>query len=405
MSKTILLIGAFDVKAEEYDFVRGLIEGQGCGVMAMNVGVMGGTSLFPIDVDAAEVARAGGGDLQKLRDAGDRGAALKVMSQGAAVVAQRLYQDGAFAGVLAMGGSGGTGVATAAMRALPIGVPKVMVSTLAASDISPFVGFKDVVMIPAIVDVAGVNRISEKIFKEAVGAVCGMVRMDFRPSLEQRPIIAASMFGNTTPCVDRCRKTLTERGYEVLVFHSTGSGGRMMESLVADGHVAAVLDITTTEWADEICDGILSAGDARLDAPGQAGIAHLIVPGCVDMANFGGKHTIPDRHKDRQFYEWSPTVTLMRTNVEENEQMGRIFARKANAAKGPVAFLLPLRGVSMLDKPGELFWSPDADRAVFDAIRKNVKPGIEVVELDCNINDDAFADKAVEMLMDLMGRT
>jgi len=368
----------------------------------MNIGVLDATAPFRIDIDSAAVARAGGGDLGQLQAAKDRGAAMNVMSKGAAVLARERHQAGDFDAVLAMGGSGGTGVATAAMRALPIGVPKVMLSTLAASDTSAFVGVKDVTMIPSIVDVAGVNRISEQVFKEAVGAVCGMVRMDYRPSAETKPIIAATMFGNTTPCVDRCRAALTGKGYEVLVFHATGSGGRTMEGLVEEGYVSAVLDITTTEWADEVCGGVFSAGDTRLDAPGKQGIAHLIVPGCVDMANFGGTETIPERYADRLFYEWSPTVTLMRTDVEENAKMGERFARKANAATGPVAFLLPLRGVSMLDKPGERFWQPEADQAMFDAIKKNVEPSIRVVELDCNINDDAFADKAVEMLLEMM---
>ncbi|MBN1346518.1 MAG: Tm-1-like ATP-binding domain-containing protein [Phycisphaerae bacterium] len=404
MSKTILLIGAFDVKGVEYAFVRELIERQGCGVRTMNVGVMGGTDLFPIDVDAERVAEAGGGDLKRLREAHDRGASLDVMSRGAAVVASKEYAEGRFDGVLAMGGSGGTGVACAAMRALPIGVPKVMVSTIAASDTSALVGVKDVVMIPSIVDVAGVNRISEKVFREAVGAVCGMVGMDYASTVEARPIIAATMFGNTTPCVDRCREALTSRGYEVLVFHCTGSGGRTMEGLVGEGYVEGVLDITTTEWADEVCGGVFSAGDTRLDAPGKRGVPHLIVPGCVDMANFGGAEMIPERYKGRVLNHWSPTVTLMRTSVDENARMGEVFARKANASRGPVAFLLPLRGVSMLDKEGEAFWDPEADGAMFEAIRKHVRAGIEVAELDCNINDAGFADKAVEMLLGMMGR-
>jgi uncharacterized protein (UPF0261 family) len=405
MSRTILLIGAFDVKGREYDFVRTLIEAQGCQVLTMNIGVLGGTDLFRIDISNAEVASAGGCDLKQLQETRDRGAAMTVMSKGAAALALKAYQLGRFDGVLAMGGSGGTSVGTAAMRALPIGVPKVMLSTIAASDVSALIGIKDVTMIASVVDVAGVNRISEKVYKEAAGAICGMVQMDYHPTTEAKPIIAASMFGNTTPCVDRCREVLTDKGYEVLVFHCTGSGGRTMEGLVADGYVTAVLDITTTEWADEVCGGVFSAGEARLDAPGQRGLPHLIVPGCVDMANFGGKDTIPDRYQDRRFFEWSPTVTLMRTNIEENARMGELFARKANAAKGPVAFLLPLQGVSMLDKPGEIFWWPEADRAMFDAITKNLGPGIDVIELDCNINDEAFADKAVDMLADLIART
>jgi len=259
-------------------------------------------------------------------------------------------------------------------------------------------------MIPSIVDIAGVNRISEKIFKEAVGAACGMARMDYGTSAATKPIIAATMFGNTTPCVDRCRQALSDKGYEVLVFHCTGIGGRTMEALVEEGQIAAVLDITTTEWADDLCGGVFTAGASRLEAPGKAGIPHLIVPGCLDMVNFGSPQTVPERYRDRRLYGWSATVTLMRTNVEENAQLGRILAGKANAATGPVAFLLPLRGVSMLDSPGERFWWPEADQALFDALKKNLRPGIEVVELDGNINDAAFADRAVEMFIRLIGQ-
>ena len=402
MSKTILMIGAFDVKGEEYNFLRRLIETQNCKVLTMNFGVLGGTDLFPIDVDNAEVAKAGDGDIEQLRKDKDRGVAMKVMSKGVAVLAKKLYETGKFDGMLGMGGSGGTSVITSAMRELPIGVPKVMVSTIAASDTSDALGIKDITMIPSIVDVAGINPISEKIFKEAAGAVCGMVNMDYAQSIDQKPIVAASMFGNTTACVDRCREALTAKGYEVLVFHCTGTGGKTMEDLVDEGYVYAVLDITTTEWADEICGGVFSAGDTRLDAPGRAGIPHLIVPGCVDMANFGARDTVPEKFKDRLLYEWNPLVTLMRTNIAENARMGKIFAEKANAAQDRVAFLLPLKGVSILDSEGELFWWPEANQAMFNAIKENVKAGIQIVELDCNINDEQFSKKAVEMLMELM---
>jgi uncharacterized protein (UPF0261 family) len=402
MPKTILLVGAFDVKGEEYDFVRKLIETQNYNVLTMNFGVLGSTELFTVDVDNAEVARAGGGSIEQLQKDKDRGVAMKIMSAGVAACAKKLYGDGKFDGVLGMGGSGGTSVITSAMRALPIGVPKVMVSTIAAGDTSDAVGVKDITMIPSIVDVAGVNQISEKVYKEAAGAICGMVNMDYSSSIDPKQIITASMFGNTTTCVNRCREALTAKGYEVLVFHCTGTGGKTMEGLVDEGYVIAVLDITTTEWADEICGGVFSAGTTRLDAPGKAGIPHLIVPGCVDMVNFGSRESVPEKFNDRLFYEWNPLVTLMRTNIEENASMGKIFAEKANASKGRVAFLLPLKGVSIMDSEGEQFWWPEANQAMFNAIKENVNPSIPVVELECNINDEEFSQKAVEMLMDMI---
>ncbi len=407
MAKTILMIGAFDTKGPDYAFLREQILARGYEVLAVNTGVLGSTELFPVDVEAGEVAEAGGGDLEALRKTKDRGEAMKVMSAGTPAIARALYGAGRFAGIIGMGGTGGSTLVTAAMRALPVGVPKVCVSTAASGDTSAYVGTKDVTMIPSIVDVAGINRVSRIIFARAAGAICGMVAIDVPAAADEKPIITASMFGNTTECVGACLEALSAEGYEVLVFHATGTGGRTMESLVREGLVDAVLDITTTEWADTICGGVFDAGPERLDAPGEMGVPHLIVPGCVDMANFGGPETVPQKYRDagRTFYEWNPSVTLMRTNCEENAEMGRIFAQKANAASGPVAFLIPLKGVSILDGDGELFCDREADAAMFDAIKANLREGIEVVELDANINDPAFSAKAVEMMLALIDRS
>ena len=398
MAKTILLIGAFDSKGKEYGFARDQIVAQGCRVLAMNFGVMGTTDLFPVDIENIEVAEVGGSSLEELKEKKDRGEAMRIMSEGAAALTQKLHEEGRLDGVFAMGGSGGTGVGATAMRRLPIGVPKVILSTIATADTSAYVGSKDIGMFPSIVDISGLNRISEQVIKGAVGAICGMVKMETTSSVETKPIIAATMFGVTTPCVSRCQEQLTQKGFEVLVFHATGSGGRTMESLVDDGLVDAVLDITTTEWADEVCEAMLSAGDSRCEAPGKAGIPHLIVPGAVDMANFGPLASVPERYRDRLLLPWNPENTLMRTNQHENQEIGRILAEKANGSRGKVAFLLPLKGVSKLDAEDQKFWCPEADAALFNAIKDNVRPGIEVIEMDHNINDDAFADKAVEML-------
>ena len=401
----ICLIGSFDTKGPEYAFVREQILARGHEVFTVNTGVMGTTDLFPVDVEADKVVEAGGGNLAALREKKDRGDAMKVMCAGAPGVAKALHDDGRFDGILGMGGTGGTTVVAAGMRALPVGVPKVCVSTAASGDVAVYVGTKDITMIPSIVDVAGVNRISRIIFSRAAGAICGMVEADIPRSGDDKPVITASMFGNTTECVNACLEALTAKGYEVLVFHATGTGGKAMESLVGEGLVDAVLDITTTEWADTVCGGVFDAGPERLDAPGKLGLPHLIVPGCVDMANFGGMDTVPDKYKEakRTFYEWNPSVTLMRTNREENEQMGKIFAGKANAATGPVAFLIPLRGVSILDGEGEMFCDREADGAMFDALKANLKEGIPVVESDHNINDPEFSAKAVEMMLELIG--
>ncbi len=402
--KTICLIGAFDTKGEEYAFVRERILTRGHGVLSVNTGIMGSTDIFPVDVEADKVAEAGGGNLSKLREKKDRGNAMRIMCAGVPPIIKSLYNEGKIDGILGMGGTGGTTVVTSAMRVLPVGFPKVCLSTTASGNVAAYVGTKDITMIPSIVDVAGINRISRVIFSRAAGAICGMVECDVPEKEEGRRIIAATMFGNTTECVEACMKKLIGKGYEVLVFHATGAGGKTMESLVREGLVDAVLDITTTEWADTVCGGVFDAGPERLDAPGERGIPHLIVPGCVDMANFGGMDAVPEKYKraKRTFYEWNPSVTLMRTNREENEKMGRTFAEKANAAKGPVAFLLPLKGVSILDGDGEPFCDREADMSMFNAIKSNVRQGIRVKELDKNINDPEFAEKAVEMLLDLI---
>ncbi len=404
MGKTILILGAFDSKGPEYAFLREQIMGRGHSVVTLNTGVLGSTDLFPVDVEAEEVACAGTGDLSALRQKKDRGEAMKIMAAGAPVVVRKLFAEGRFDGIIGMGGTGGTTVVASAMRALPLGVPKVCVSTAASGDTSAYIGTKDITMIPSIVDVAGVNRISRIIFTRAAGAICGMVEMELSVVADEKPVVTASMFGNTTECVNACVEALSKRGYEVLVFHATGTGGKAMENLVDEGLVDAVLDITTTEWADTICGGVFDAGPERLDAPGKKGIPHLIVPGCVDMANFGAKETIPHKYKEtgRIFYEWNPSVTLMRTNLEENQKMGEIFAKKANAARGPVAFLLPLRGVSILDGEGQPFCDREADLAMFSSIRANLNNSIPIEEIDCNINDPKFSKKAVEMMLDLV---
>jgi len=317
---------------------------------------------------------------------------------------RRLYDQGRLGGVIGMGGTGGASVITAAMRALPVGVPKVCVSTVAGGDVAPYVGTKDIAMFPSITDVAGVNRISRVVMTRAAGAIVGMANAVPEASQADRPIVAASMFGNTTPCVDACRRMLEAAGFEVLVFHATGVGGRTMESLIDEGFVDACLDITTTEWADVLCGGVFSAGPERLTAAGRRGIPQVIAPGCVDMVNFGPLASVPEKYRvaGRQFYEWNPAVTLMRTSVDENQRLGEIFAERINAATGPTAVVVPQRGVSILDGDGQPFCDRAADEAMFAALRAGLRRGIEVVEVDANINDAAFAEQAVALLRRLM---
>ncbi|MBS3784311.1 MAG: Tm-1-like ATP-binding domain-containing protein, partial [Anaerolineae bacterium] len=219
-----------------------------------------------------------------------------------------------------------------------------------------------------------------------------------------KPLIAASMFGNTTPAVDRAKETMEEHGYEVLVFHATGTGGRTMEALIEDGYIDGVLDITTTEWADEVCGGVLSAGPTRLEAAAKTGTPQVVVPGCIDMANFWAIETVPEKYQDRNLYKWNPNVTLMRTNVDENAEMGLMFAERLNQATGPVAVFVPLKGVSMLDSAGEPFWNPEADQAFLETLKQNLREGIPVYELEYNINDPEFVDAVSSQLLEFLGR-
>jgi uncharacterized protein (UPF0261 family) len=402
MAKTVVLIGALDTKGKEFAFVKDLIEQQGLKTLVIDFGVLGEPAFEP-DIGREEVARAGGGDLAHLRTGEHKDQAMKTMATGVAAIVRKLYDEGRLHGILSMGGSGGTSIATTGMRTLPIGVPKVMVSTVGGGDVSAFAGTKDITFIPSIVDVAGINRISRTIYSNAAGAIAGMVKVEApAASGQEKPLITASMFGNTTQAVDRARSVMEEKGYEVLVFHATGTGGKTMESLITDGYIVGSMDITTTELADEVCGGVLSAGPDRCMAASRAGIPTVLVPGCADMANFWGIGTVPEKYKNRNLYEWNPNVTLLRTNVEENIRIGEMIAAAANAATAPVAILLPLKGVSMLDSEGGDFWDPGADQACYDTIKKNLKPGIPVIEIDHNINDPEFADKVAETLLDML---
>ncbi len=402
MSGTVLLVGALDTKGVEYAFVKDLIEAAGLQTVVVDFGVMGQPAFEP-DVSRAQVAAAAGGDLTYLASGTHKDEAMRTMAQGLASVVERLYSEGRFDGILGMGGSGGTSIATTAMRTLPVGVPKLMVSTVGGGDVSAYAGSKDITFMPSVVDVAGINRLSRAIYANAAGAIAGMVQTEAEAAASERPLIAASMFGNTTAAVDHARGLLEAAGYEVLVFHATGSGGRSMEDLISDGYISGCLDMTTTELADEICGGVFNAGPERVQAAPRQGIPTVIVPGCVDMANFGGIETVPEQYRERTLYEWNPEVTLLRTNEEENRQMGAMLAAAANAGQpGNVTVLIPLGGVSMLDSEGDRFWDPAADSACFDALKADLRADIPLIEMDANINDPQFAEKSVALLLEML---
>jgi uncharacterized protein (UPF0261 family) len=389
---TVVLIGTLDTKGVEYEYLRQRLREQGCDVVLIDAGVLGAPQATP-DISREEVARAAGADVAELAARGDRSVAIATMARGATTIVLDLYRAGRLHGILALGGSGNSSLATAAMRALPIGVPKLMVSTLASGDTRPYVGVSDIAMLYPVVDIAGINRISERIFSNAAAAIAGMAQAyeTFHPSAPSKPLIGATMFGVTTPCVTEARKELEARGYEVLVFHATGTGGQAMENLVKGGFLAGVLDITTTELADELVGGVLSAGPERLEAAGAMGIPQVVSLGALDMVNFGPLETVPERFRHRWLYQHNPTTTLMRTTPEECAELGRIIARKLNSAKGPVAVFVPKRGVSAIDVEGKPFYDPEADQALIAALKANLAPHLELHEWDADINDPAFA--------------
>ena len=398
MAKTVGIVGTMDTKGVEFEFIKSQIESAGVSTCVINTGILGEPQLTP-DVSADEVAQAGGSSLQALRDEGDRGNSVAVMAEGAAALIAEKHAAGEIDGIISLGGSAGTTIGTTAMQAVPVGVPKIMVSTLASGDTSPYVQSKDISMMYSVVDIAGINRLSRQILANAAGAIVGMVNAEAPAVTDDKPLIAATMFGVTTPCVTKAREVLEAAGYEVLVFHATGTGGQAMEDLVKGGFLAGVLDVTTTELADELVGGILSAGPDRLEAAGASGLPQVVAPGALDMVNFGPPDTVPEEFSDRLFYQHNPTVTLMRTTAEETAELGRIMARKLSEAQGPTTVIIPTQGVSAIDKTGQPFDSPEARTAWIENLKAHIGNNVTVIEMDAHINDDEFATKLAETLL------
>jgi uncharacterized protein (UPF0261 family) len=399
--KTVVLVGTLDTKGDEYGYLRDRLEKAGVRALLVDVGTLEPPRIEP-DVDRQEVAAAAGVDLDALTAARDRGRAVSAMADAAAVLVLRLREAGRCDGVLAAGGSGNTAIATRAMRALPVGVPKLMVSTLAAGDTRDYVGESDLTLMASVVDIAGVNSISAQILANAAAAIAGMVTAPRVEASGDRRLIAATMFGVTTPCVTAAREELEGRGYEVLTFHATGTGGRAMEALAQSGFLAAVLDVTTTELCDELVGGVLSAGPDRLTVAGRIGLPQVVSLGALDMVNFGPRETVPAEFSARNLYVHNPQVTLMRTTPQECAALGREIACKLSAAQGPVALFVPLKGVSAISGAGGPFYDPDADRALFDAVRKDLSENVALHEIDANINDPEFAHAMVARLVEFL---
>ena len=402
--KTVALIGTFDTKGEEFFFVKELLQSLDLRVITIHTGVLPAT--FAPDINNEEVVKSGNGNLAELLKEKSKTQAIQALTKGVEKLLPRLFAEGRFDGVLAMGGSGGTAIACPGMRRIPIGVPKIMVSTVAAGDISRYVGASDIIMYPSVVDVSGLNRISMKVYINAALAIAGMLNFNADVTRNDRPLIGATMFGVTTPCVDMARKQMEKKGYEVIVFHATGNGGRAMEALVESGYFAGLLDLTTTEWCDEIAGGIMAGGPERMNAAAKRGLPQVVSVGALDMVNFAGPDTIPSKYNNRKFYQHNASITLMRTTIEENRKLGVIIAEKLNQSVGPVALMLPLGGVSSMDAEGQAFYGPEEDFALFEAIRNHLdRSKVELIEMETNINDAVFAEMACKKLIEYIEKS
>ena len=399
----VILVGTLDTKGGECKFVRDLLQERGATTLVIDAGVLKPPTFTP-DISREQVYEAAGVRLGAIQRAAGRGQAIEAAARGVAKLVTDLHAKGQVEGILSLGGSAGTTIGTAAMRALPFGIPKLMVSTLASGQVKHYVGVRDILMMHSVVDICGLNRVSQTVLTNAALAMAGMISRpsESKKDSKAKPLITATMFGVTTPCVEASRAELERHGYEVLVFHATGTGGMTMESFIADGLISGVLDITTTELADELVGGILSAGPDRLTIAGRHGVPQVISLGALDMVNFGPPETVPEKFRGRRFYQHNPTVTLMRTTPEENDQLGKEIAQKASAAKGPTAVIVPLRGVSGIDRKGQPFWWPEADTALVQSLRNWMAPQVELIELDMHINDPEFAAATVQTLTRLM---
>ena len=399
--KTIALIGTFDTKGEEYLYVKNKIEDLGVRTLTIHAGIFEAT--FSPDIDHDSVGVLGEESIAELQEKKDRGHAMEVMAKGLCALIPKLYEEGLFDAVLALGGTGGTSLVTPCMRLLPLGVPKIMVSTMASGDVSRYVGTSDILMMPSIVDVAGINRISSQVLTHAVHAIVGMVEHENTDIPVKKPLIAATMYGVTTPCIMRAKEYLEQEGYEVIIFHASGTGGKMMESLINSGIVDGVLDLTTTEWIDEIAGGIMAAGPERLDVAALNGIPQVVSVGAADMITFGERSSLPEKYKNRVVYMHNPAITVVKSNIEENIAFGIKVGEKLNQCKSNAALLLPIRGISMNDKAGSKYYGPKEDQALFITLKKVINnPLVEIIDVDAHINEEVFAISAAKKLIELM---
>jgi uncharacterized protein (UPF0261 family) len=403
MAKKIVIVGTLDTKGEEHLFLKQRIEEKGLVAIVIDTGVIGPPYFVP-DVSREQVSKAAGYEIEELAKKQERKFAIDMMALGASRIVRRLYEEGNLEGIISIGGGQGTYISSTAMKELPFGIPKVMVSTTVSGDMSGYVGYKDITLMHSIADILGLNFFNRRFFSQAASAICGMVNEDSSKVEGGKPLIGMTMFGMTTPCVMKIKRLFESRNkkYDIIVFHARGSGGRAMEELIREGVIKGVMDVTTTELADELVGGVRSAGPNRLEAAGEIGIPQLIGPGALDMVNFGPMESVPKVFGGRKFYVHTPMVTVMRTSPDENRRLGEIMAEKLNRAKGKLVVIIPQKGFSGLDELGKPFYDADCSLSFARSLKKNLDQEIKVIELDCHINDDSYAVEVVNRFLEIL---
>lgn len=403
MNQTIAIMATLDTKGEEVKYLKEQIERRGKKVFIIDMGLRGVPAAIPADVTREELAEASGSSMSVVEKK-VRGEAIEIMVRGIAKVVRDSYEQGKFHGLLAIGGLDGALLASAGLRALPLGVPKFLLTPIAEGNekFGTYIGTSDMIMMHSVVDILGINQISRMVFDNAVGAMVGMVDMKVVPRLEARNVIAATMYGNTTPAVMRAKKILEEQGFELVVFHPNGTGGRAMEELIEEGLINAVLDMTPHEIVDELFHGVHAGGPHRLEAAGRKGIPQVVVPGCLDFILLGPIAGLEEKYLNRKYYFFNPAVTMVRMTHEEMATVGRVMAEKLNKSTGPTRVLIPLQGFCMYCHPGEPLYDPEGDRKLIASLKSHLNPQIPVEEMDAHINDPRFADAAASAMIELI---
>jgi uncharacterized protein (UPF0261 family) len=401
VKKTIVLLGRLDSKGKEYAYVKDQILRGGLDVIVVDVGTRGVPQFEP-QISREEVVRAAGVKIQDVVDPADENKEIRVMMEGASKIARRLRDSGKLDGILCLGGSRGTAIGTAAMRALPFGIPKVMVSTIASGDMRPYIGTKDITVVHSVTDIVGLNRMTKRLLTCTAGAVMGAVSVDPGLEVSGKALIAMSSMGGINRAVFSAQKTLEDKGFEVVAFHTVGTGGQAMEEAVEQGLIDGVLDLVTHELTDHLYGGFCDAGPERLEAAGKKGIPQVVAPGCLDFIVFSPPEKIPESLRNRKVYRHTPEVGLVRANKDEMASIGKVMAEKLNKAMGPIVVAVPNQGFSPANRRGKPLYDPEADRAFVEALRQSLKPSVRIVEVDAHINDELFAKQAVGLLCELM---